>query len=216
MILGNYHRILFTPSTSSNLYLYTGTIYRVENYPLEWIDGGYYTTYKNNIFQVSTLTEKKTAAEYAAISSIDLSFQDLSTNFTSVLIDKFVSINTLLLNSNNITILEIDNATNLRSLNISSNEIEVINFEKLTEITTARVHANNIQTLNVSNCTVLKTLQVNSNQLNGEAINTILQDLINNNTTTSQSGTFIYSNVSGINGSLENQLTALNWTLIKI
>lgn len=216
MILGNYHRIVFKPSVSSDLYLYTGTVYRVENYPLEWISGNYYTTYKNNTFEVSTLTEKKTATEYQAVTVIDLRSNDLTTNFTSVLLDKFNNLSFLYLQNNNITILETENFINITFIHAGQNNLTSIKLTNCTQLRNLYIQVNNINALDVSNNPLLKNVYIQNNNLTGEAINEILQQLITNNTTTTQAGVFSYDNVSGINGSLENQLTALQWTLIKL
>lgn len=236
MILGNYHRIVFKPSVSSDLYLYTGTVYRVENYPLEWISGNYYTTYKNNTFEVSTLTEKKTAAEYQAVTIIDLGFNNLSTNFTNTLTGKFINLEVLTIRGNDISILEVREVTQLKQINAFSNIISSLDISNNQNIETLFLHNNQLTSLDTSNNSKLSlfsiynnqltsldisnnqdiaTLRIHYNNITSENINDILQNLINFNTPVSKNGRFDYDNLTGINGSLENQLINLGWTLIK-
>lgn len=258
MILGNYHRIVFKPAAASNIYLYTGIQYRIEDFPLEWIDGQYYDSYKDQIFFVDVLTEKKTAAEYQAITTISLANKQLNTNFTNILLNKFTQLKQLFLNENNIATLNVSNSTELKELRCFSNDITLLDTSQLINLVTLlcqfnnietldlslsnklevlQCHQNNLTTLDISNSTELiflyannnnlttldisnspklQALRTSTNNLTAEKINTILQDLINNNTPNSQNGLFTYDNITGINGSLENQLTDLGWTLIKV
>ena len=281
MILGNYHRIEFKPAdTTKELYLFTGNEYKIEVYPLEWYEGQYYETYKNQTFKVDILTEKKTAEEYNNIKIITLTNKNLNTIFSSILLKKFrylitlnlfdnpnleitdisnninletfyayqtaakitdisnnINLKKLWISNTNSTITDISNNVNLRFLALSntnstitdiSNNINLDNLvlnntnSTITDIsnninlTQVRMSYTSSKITTVTNNTKLYSIALEGTNTTAENINQILQDLIINNEITSNQGIFRYSNLTGINGSLENQLTDLNWTLIKI
>jgi hypothetical protein len=90
------------------------------------------------------------------------------------------------------------------------------NINNNTALISLYIDSTNSKLETVINNPELTNLRIQETNTTAEDINQILQDLITNNDPISKEGTFYYSNLAGINGSLENQLTDLNWTLIKI
>ena len=103
--------------------LLTGVNYRVEDYPLVWIEDAYYTTYKDDIFQVSVNTDVPTQAEYDAVTDIDLSNQSLTTDFT--FLDRYSNLVILYLQGNSISNLDLSNFNTLNYVNCTNNNVSI-------------------------------------------------------------------------------------------
>ena len=259
--IGTKNGILISAAFIDPLFLYTGTEYKIEEFPLEWYDGLYYETYKDQVFKVDILTEKKTAAEYDNTLVIEMVNKQLNTIISYTFLSKFKNLQRLIVNNNtNLIVTDISNNKNLISIiahNTNSiitdisNNINLVVFtvsytnSAITDIsnninltTVYLTNTNSIITdisnninlvvlslvnteskiTTVSNNVKINNLSLQETNTTAEDINQILQDLINNNTPTSLEGVFTYSNLAGINGSLENTLSnaPYNWTLIKV
>ena len=140
-------------------------VYNVEDYPLNWIDGTYYSTYKDNTFQVSGTENVKSDAEYDAVTSINLNNQSLNTDFTNTLLSKFKNLLTLQCNTNNILILDVSSLTSLTNLNCFGNNIAILDVSLLTNLTDLICSNNNISVLDVSALTNLTYLNCFNNNI---------------------------------------------------
>ena len=140
-------------------------VYNVEDYPLNWISGTYYSTYKGNTFQVSLIENVKSEAEYDAVTNIDLNTQSLTTDFTNTLLSKFNNLNILRCNNNSISVLDVSNLTGLITLNCYDNSISILDVSNLTGLTNLFCHTNSISILDVSNLTSLSILTCQSNSI---------------------------------------------------
>ena len=130
-------------------------VYNVEDYPLNWIDGTYYSTYKGNTFQVSSIENVKSEADYAAVTTISLTDQSLTTDFTFKLLGKFENLTVLILKNNNIDTIDFSNSENLTSLEINENAFITVDLSNLT----------NLLLLHIQNNTALTSLDVSNNIL---------------------------------------------------
>lgn len=219
MILGNYHRIEFKPAdTTKELYLFTGNEYKIEVYPLEWYEGQHYETYKGQTFEVNILTEKKTAAEYDNTTIISIINKSLHTHFTATLLKKFNNLNVLRLSGNaNLHITDISNNIKLQILWLQETKANITDVSNNPYLRTLWLHFTDSKIETVINNPLINSLYTKGSKTSVEDINQILQDLINNNTPTSQEGIYVYDNYAGIDANLENILSnePYNWTLVK-
>ena len=142
-----------------------GVNYKVEDYPLNWIDGTYYSTYKGNTFQVSSIENVKSEAEYDAIVNILLDSKSLTTDFTGTLLGKFSNLNRLDCYNNSITTLDVSNLTNLTQLRCYTNSISVLDVSNLVNLNVLRCENNSINILDVSSLTNLTTLTCADNSI---------------------------------------------------
>lgn len=117
-------------------------VYNVEDYPLNWIDGTYYSTYKGNTFQVSSIENVKSEAEYNAVTSIDLASQSLTTDFTLTLLEKFENLIELYIQNNTaLTSLNIDSNTALDTLNTTDTALSFVSITNNVLLTSIRLHS---------------------------------------------------------------------------
>ena len=130
--------------------LLTGVNYRVEDYPLVWIEDTYYTTYKDDIFQVSVKTDVPTQAEYDAVTDITLSSQSLTTDFTNTLLSKFTNLDRIVLTNNSISILDLSNLTKLLNIQMRNNSISVLDISNLISLFYLDAAQNNLTTIYTS------------------------------------------------------------------
>ena len=145
--------------------LLTGVNYRVEDYPLVWIEDTYYTTYKDDIFQVSIKTDVPTQAEYANVLSIDLSNESLTTNFSSTFLGKFANLNSLALADNVSISLDLSLNAKLESLAIKGNSLTSIDVSNNPLLTGLFVQENSLTSIDISNNTALVSFRINTNSL---------------------------------------------------
>ena len=144
--------------------LLTGVNYRVEDYPLVWIEDTYYTTYKDNIFQVSVKTDVPTQAEYDAVTTIDLENQSLTTDFSNTFLSKFSNLLNLIISENSgVTICEVQNLTSLINLKLKRCSVSVLDVTNSVDLVDLVVDENNIEVLDISNLTELESLVCNNN-----------------------------------------------------
>ena len=148
-----------------NIYLTPNTTYKVEDYPLEWIDGTYYSTYKDNIFEVPSIENVKSEADYAAVTDINLSSQSLTTDFTSELLSKFSNLDLILVISNNITVYEPSLNLKLTRSFCSNNSISEIDFSNNILLTYISCEYNVITNLNLANLDKVTFINARNNQL---------------------------------------------------
>ena len=140
-------------------------VYNVEDYPLNWIDGTYYSTYKGNTFQVSSIENVKSEAEYDAVTLIDLASQSLTTNFTSTLLSKFTNLEDIYIANNSISVLDVSNLMQVQEISCHSNSISVLDVANLLNLTYIHCGGNSISVLDVSNLTNLTLLYCYSNPI---------------------------------------------------
>ena len=140
-------------------------VYNVEDYPLNWIDGTYYSTYKGNTFQVSSIENAKSEAEYDAVTLIDLASQSLTTDFTSTLLSKFTNLEDIYIANNSISVLDVSNLMQVQQISCHGNSISVLDVWNLTNLTYIHCGGNSISVLDVSNLTNLTLLYCYSNPI---------------------------------------------------
>ena len=214
-------------------------VYNVEDYPLNWIGGTYYSTYKGNTFQVSLIENVKSEAEYNAVTNISLGSQSLTTDFTNTLLSKFNNLVVLVLNNNSITLLDVtsvDKATviychnnqistldvtqcsGLIDLRCFNNSISVLDVSSLINLQRIYCYNNQISTLDVSNLNSLTQLYCYTNQLDAATNSQILIDLDANG----KSNGILSSSIFG-GGSLttagqtaKTNLLSKGWTIVGI
>ena len=140
-------------------------VYNVEDYPLNWISGTYYSTYKGNTFQVSSIENVKSEAEYAAVTTISLSSQSLTTDFTGTFLNKFDNLTNLTCFQNQISVLDVSQLVNLTYLNCYGNQISVLDVSQLVNVTYLNCNNNQLTVLDVSQLVNLDNLNCNTNQI---------------------------------------------------
>jgi Leucine-rich repeat (LRR) protein len=149
----------------------TNATLRIEDFPLLWLEGnggaGYYDTYKGDTFEISGsgCVYGGNVSDYAAVISIVLDNKSLTTNFTDVMLSKFVSLTELVCAENSISVLNVANLTSLTSLICFSNTISTLNISNLTLLTFLACANNSISTLDVSNLTSLNYLSCAENSI---------------------------------------------------
>lgn len=167
-------------------------VYKVEDYPLNWIGGTYYSTYKGNTFQVSSIENVKSEAEYNAVTNISLSSQSLTTDFTNTLLSKFANLDRIVLTNNSISILDLSNSIELLNIQVRNNNISVLDTSNLISLFYLDAAQNNLTTIDTSvlnNITYLSLYENNLTSIDlsvfSNAATVYLQDnnLISLNTT---------------------------------
>jgi len=149
----------------------TNATLRIEDFPLLWIEGnggsGYYDSYKGDTFEISGsgCVYGGSVSDYAAVISIDLNNKSLTTNFTDVMLSKFVSLTYLHCHTNSISTLDVSNLTSLTSLICFSNTISTLNISNLTSLNHLACATNSINILDVSNLTSLNYLSCVANSI---------------------------------------------------
>ena len=193
-------------------------VYNVEDYPLNWIDGTYYSTYKGNTFQVSSIENVKSEAEYDAVTSIDLNTQSLTTDFTNTLLNKFDNLSTLYCLDNQISILDVSQLTSLTILRCQLNQISTLDVSQLTSLTTLRCFNNQISVLDVSQLVNLIQLSCQNNQLDAAANSQILIDLDANGLSNGylQSSIFGGGTLTAAGQTAKTNLLSKGWTIVGI
>ena len=190
-------------------------MYDVEDYPLNWIDGTYYSTYKGNTFQVSSIENVKSEADYAAVTSINLSNQSLTTDFTNTLLSKFTNIQTFNCVDNNINILDVTSLVNLTQLRCFRNNINILDVTSLVNLTELSCYTNNISVLDVTsliNLTILNCVTNNISVLDVTSLVnlTYLNCAVNNISTLGISNlvnlTFLNCAVNQLNAATNSQI----------
>lgn len=165
-----------------------GYTYNIEDKPLIWYLGNYYTTFKGNTFEVSGTGDifAGDAIDYANVTEINVSNQNLTTNFTLEMMRKFVNLTTLdcfinqitqlIVSSNTklvdlhcadnqLTDLDVSNNKALEELRCFSNLLEELIVSSNIELFDLRCYNNLLTSLNVSTNTKLITLHCFTNQL---------------------------------------------------
>ena len=193
-------------------------VYNVEDYPLNWIDGTYYSTYKGNTFQVSSIENVKSEAEYNAVTSIDLNTQSLTTDFTNTLLNKFDNLSTLYCLDNQISILDVSQLTSLTILRCQFNQISTLDISQLTYLTTLRCFNNEISVLDVSQLVNLNQLSCQNNQLDAAQNSQILIDLDANGLSNGyfQSSIFGGGSLTAAGQTAKTNLLSKGWTIVGI
>jgi len=143
-----------------------GKLLKVEDFPLLWIND-YVDDFKGNTFKIegNGCVYSGGVSDYAAVISIDLNNKSLTTNFTDVMLSKFVSLTELVCAENSIIVLNVANLTSLTSLICFSNPISTLNISNLTSLTFLACANNSISTLDVSNLTFLNHLSCAVNSI---------------------------------------------------
>jgi hypothetical protein len=148
-----------------------GVNIKVEDFPLLWIKGnggaGYYDTYKGDTFEIegNGCVYGGGVSDYAAVISIALNNKSLTTNFTDMMLSKFVSLTYLSCYTNSISVLNVSNLTSLITLNCPTNSISVLDVTNLTSLTFLNCNSNSISTLDVSSLTSLTILSCRINSI---------------------------------------------------
>jgi len=117
----------------------TNSTLRIEDFPLLWLEGnngaGYYDSYKGDTFEISGsgCVYGGNVSDYAAITSIDLFNQRLTTNFNTKLLSKFFNLEVFRVGSNdnynnNISVIETDSLFFLKTLAINYTLITTLNL----------------------------------------------------------------------------------------
>lgn len=188
---GNY-LIYFDDFISQTLF--SGKTYRVEDFPLIWINDLYYNTYKDNTFVPNQNISIPNQSDYDTVTSILVNIKSLTTDFTGTLLGKF---------------------NNLSNLQCVSNQISVLDVSQNTNLTQLICYDNQIQTLDVSQLVNLNNLECKSNQLDAATNSQILIDLDTNG----QSNGILNSSIFG-GGGLSHEgvssglnLLDKNWTV---
>jgi hypothetical protein len=138
----------------------------VEDFPLNWIDGTYYSTYKGNTFQVSSIENAKSDAEYDAVTTINLSNQSLTTDFT--FLDKFKNLINLLLSDNNINIIDLSKIYNkllIKNIAIKNNNITICDLQGFNNVESVLIHTNNISEVDFSDLLSVERLEFYTNNI---------------------------------------------------
>ena len=146
--------------------LKAGVNYKVEDYPLNWIAGTYYSTYKGNTFQVSSIENVKSEAEYDAVTLISLINQSLTTDFTGTLLGKFNNLSRLRCYNNQISVLDVSQLVSLTSeLHCANNQISVLDVSQLVNLRYLDCSNNDISILDVTNLVNLDFLFCQDNNI---------------------------------------------------
>lgn len=141
-------------------------VYNVEDYPLNWISGTYYSTYKGNTFQVSSIENVKSEAEYNAVTTIDLSNQSLTTDVT--FLDKFRNLINLLISDNNIDIIDLSKIYNkslIKNIAIKNNNITTCDLQGFNNTESVLIHTNNISEVDFSDLLSVERLEFYTNNI---------------------------------------------------
>jgi hypothetical protein len=196
--------------------LLTGVNYRVEDYPLVWIEDTYYTTYKDDIFQVSVKTDVPTQAEYDAVTSILLISQNLTTDFTGTFLNKFRNLSILSCGLNQISVLDVSQLVNLISLTCDSNQITTLDVSQLTSLSRLFCYNNQITTLDVSQLVNLGFIRCQDNQLDAAENSQILIDLDTNGLSNGyfESSIFGGGSLTAAGQTAKSNLLSKGWTII--
>jgi hypothetical protein len=115
----------------------TGVNLNVADKTLLWIEGAFYTSYKGDVFLVagSFCVFAGNAANYAAVTSIDLNNQSLTTNFTTAIFNKFSNLVTILLNDNSLTTFAVTIPVLVTTINLSNNVLDyLVNSQLLLDL----------------------------------------------------------------------------------
>ena len=194
------------------------TTYNVEDYPLNWIDGTYYLTYKGNTFEVPSLENAKSEAEYNAVTLIDLASQSLTTDFTNTLLSKFVGLEDIFIANNSISVLDVTNLVNLTQLYCYGNSVSILDVVNLIELTTLHIHYTQIDFLDFTNLTKLNNFNGFGAKLNNTMNSQLLVDLDNNAVLNGyfQSSIFGGGSLTAAGQTAKTNLQAKGWTVIGI
>ena len=114
-----------------------GVNLNVADEPLLWIEGAFYTSYKGDVFLVagSFCVFAGNVADYAAVTSIDLNNQSLTTNFTTAIFNKFSNLVTILLNDNSLTTFAVTIPVLVTTINLSNNVLDyIVNSQLLLDL----------------------------------------------------------------------------------
>ena len=172
-------------------------VYKVEDYPLNWIAGTYYSTYKDNTFQVASIENVKSEADYAAVTEIELTSESLTTDFN--FLHKFINLDFVNLSNNLIS--NIDFTSNLKMTNITIRGHQLTNINVNNNVLLENMYVgdgllnsldidsnvlleileafnNNLNSIDLSNNILLKKLLIYNNNLNSVDVsnNTLLED----------------------------------------
>lgn len=141
-------------------------VYNVEDYPLNWIDGTYYSTYKGNTFQVSSIENVKSEAEYDAVTTINLSNESLTTDFT--FLDKFKNLINLLLSDNSIDVIDLSiiyDKSLIKNIAIKNNNITTCDLQGFNNVESLLIHTNNINEVDFSDLLSVERLEFYANNI---------------------------------------------------
>jgi hypothetical protein len=137
----------------------------VAEFPYLWIFGnggaGYYPTYTGDTFLISGsgCIYGGGASDYDAVTSIDLSNQNLNTNFSNDLLSKFNNLNFLFLNDCDITSINTTSLSKIKSLSLFRNR-NLVNLDtlSLSDLEFLHIGATKVININVSNNSELNSL----------------------------------------------------------
>ena len=146
-----------------------GQTLNVEDYPLLWIDGGYTATFKGNTFDLATNAGNDIwagdAIDYANETSIDLSNESLTTNFSATFLGRFRNLTALTVPDNTSISLDLSLNAKLEELSARGNSLTSIDVSNNTLLTDLFVQENSLTSIDVSNNTALINFRINTNSL---------------------------------------------------
>ena len=157
-----------------------GVTINVEDYPLLWIDGNYFDTFKDNTFVADGdgCVFAGDSVDYAAVTEIEIIVTGgITTNITEKFLSRFTNLLIIGLNFNNVTVLDIANSISLQKVFARFNDIDVFDATNLINLNLLDLRANNLSALNTTNLSNLVFLNVRSNQLSNIVNSQILVDL---------------------------------------
>jgi hypothetical protein len=142
-----------------------GATLNVARFPYLWIFGnggtGYYPTYTGDTFLIagSGCIFGGGVSDYDAVTSIDLSNQNLNTNFSNDLLSKFNNLNFLFLNDCDITSINTTSLSKIKSLSLFRNR-NLVNLDtlSLSDLEFLHIGATKVININVSNNSELNSL----------------------------------------------------------
>jgi len=159
----------------------SGQTLNVEDYPLLWIDGTYYTTFKGDTFDLATNAGNDIwagdAIDYAAVTSISIINQTLTTNFN--FLDKFPSLTSLDLDQNSISNIDLSKAPLLTYLKLSGNSFTLIDISTNVLLDDVHFRFNAVNYISLANNVLLQTIRLQSQSEANFLLN--LADVISHN-----------------------------------
>jgi hypothetical protein len=215
-------------------------VYNVEDYPLNWIDGTYYSTYKGNTFQVSSIENVKSEAEYDAVVGIVIRNENLTTSINKTFTEKFTSLTTIDFNANSCVVTKIAitglqnaffnfcdcsnldlssciNLTRLNAVNASVTDA-VVNTINTIYLESVELNSNSLTTFDASSYPLLNSLTIHNNQLDNLVNSQILIDLDTNGLSDGyfRSSIFGGGSLTAAGQTAKSSLLSKGWTIVGI
>lgn len=129
-----------------------GQTYNVEDFPLDWYNTFIASNDDNTFTPGADYPLQYTISVYNAVTTLDFSGLQLTTDFTDTMLSKFPSLEILILNVNQFTVLELQSLTDLISLEIrTASQFSALDISNNINLETLYTHNHDISTLNISN-----------------------------------------------------------------